>query len=346
MDEVKSVFTGLFIALLALVTVDHWHDIKLEKQYFLKDAAKVALDLNVSPTTVMDEFENPEYGTIKLTVGERDSYGFRHILALHSPEYLPYEEKVGGQFDKNTRGKEIIRAIYRVYKQAIKYDGADFFGHGYKVYIGATKVDDNYNTYVLVVKRYGDKILTFFPVDELDDFDLQLDIARDLSGVYSFPKAYLVDGDLGDYVEKKSVDDDELLDSMYNPKYGWIKLYVGNSRYGFRHILMRHTTRYFRDYPEKNNATMFNQFADGTDIWRGMRQMYEHAALVELYNSAFDRNEVYVGVAQIGGDPERCLLVVRKYDKKIVTFYPLSLKREEDLRDEYLTRYRFYYEWD
>ncbi len=345
MRKTKLTFYGIFTLLLIFVSIDHWEEIKLEKKYFLKDAAKSALDLNKSPSTEVFEFDNPKYGTIQLNIGEKDTYGFRHILALHTSRYLPYEKKSSEKFDENVNGKEIIRGINNMYKHSIKYYKANFFKHPYNVFIGATKIDDNYNTYVLVVKSYSKEILTFFPVENLDSFEIQREIAKDLSNVYSFPKAFSIDQDLGTYVENKSVPEDELLDSIYNPKYGWVKLYVGNNYYGFRHILKRHTLNYFSDYYNKNNATLFNKYVSGTEIWKAIREVYQNAALVELYNSAFNRNEVYIGIAQIGGKYERCLLVVRKTDKHIITFYPLSLQREQKLREEYTISTTRYY-WD
>lgn len=113
-----------------------------------------------------------------------------------------------------------------------------------------------------------------------------------------------------------------------NETYGKISLYAGyQPDFGFRHILARHTEEYFINFEDKNNATMFADESTGRDIIRAIDKFYKNCVEVENYNTHPDRNIAYVGFTGINDERTLCLLVVRKADSSIVTFYPLTEKK-------------------
>ena len=116
--------------------------------------------------------------------------------------------------------------------------------------------------------------------------------------------------------------------------YGKINLFAGTEeKYGFRHILARHTTQYFINYDDKNENTFFDNEVTGGDIIIGIKEFYKHCVDVEPYNNHIDRNIAYVGYTKINGENVKCLLIVRKENKSIVTFYPFKEKREQEILD-------------
>jgi len=105
--------------------------------------------------------------------------------------------------------------------------------------------------------------------------------------------------------------------------YGELYLLAGTEEdFGLRHILARHTKNYFINYKDKNDATQFAENVSGKDILLGIEDFYEHCVDVSDYNSHPDRNIAYVGYADIDGDNIKCLLIVRREENTIVTFYP------------------------
>lgn len=117
-----------------------------------------------------------------------------------------------------------------------------------------------------------------------------------------------------------------------NETYGKITLYAGyQPEFGFRHILARHTEKYFINFEDKNNVTMFSYDATGRDIIRAIDKFYENCVETGEYNRHSDRNIVYIGLTEINDKRTLCLLVVRKEDKSIVTFYPITEKQQIEL---------------
>ncbi len=117
--------------------------------------------------------------------------------------------------------------------------------------------------------------------------------------------------------------------------YGQIQLDAGTEpTYGFRHILARHTSKYFINFEDKNSATLFEDDVTGNDLILGMKEFYKHCVAVEAYNRRSDRNTAYVGFTTLNGNWEKCLLIVRKENNQIVTFYPFREIREREILEE------------
>jgi len=121
-----------------------------------------------------------------------------------------------------------------------------------------------------------------------------------------------------------------------NQTYGKIYLMAGLEKtYGFRHILARHTEQYFINYDNKNTNTLFENTVSGTDLIYGLKDFYEHCIDIEVYNLKPNERDTYIGYANIQDRRVKCILVVRKADHEIITFYPLVEKRENEILERY-----------
>ena len=117
--------------------------------------------------------------------------------------------------------------------------------------------------------------------------------------------------------------------------YGTIHLDAGTEpTYGLRHILARHTKQFFINYEDKNNSTMFSEEVSGNEIILGIKDFYEHCVEVDAYNHRLDKNIAYVGFTTLNNEKVKCLLIVRRNTKQIITFYPFNEIREREILDE------------
>jgi len=115
-----------------------------------------------------------------------------------------------------------------------------------------------------------------------------------------------------------------------------ISLLAGKKEsFGFRHILARHTKRYFVDYNDKNNSTLFADDVTGRDIIRGIESFYENCVDVPAYNREPRNNAVYVGYSDINGTNIKCLLIIKTTTHQIVSFYPFKELAADNSRNQY-----------
>ena len=148
--------------------------------------------------------------------------------------------------------------------------------------------------------------------------------------------------DRADHVLNANVTETEVLETFKNKTYGDITLLAGNEpNYGFRHILARHTQKYFVNYDDKNEKSLFGDDVSGTDIIYGIKSFYENCVDIGIYNRRKERNLVYVGFTEIDGERIKCLLVVRKENMQIITFYPFNKKTEAEVIEDERRRYHY-----
>jgi hypothetical protein len=132
--------------------------------------------------------------------------------------------------------------------------------------------------------------------------------------------------------------------SFHHAVHGTIHLLVGTEKgYGLRHILARHTNKYFVNFDDKNKNTLFTDDVNGKEVISAMQEFYKHCVDIGIYNRRADRNIAYVGFVKIKGKDIKCLLIVRKLSKEIVTFYPFNEVREQEILRE-LEQERFHYD--
>lgn len=151
-------------------------------------------------------------------------------------------------------------------------------------------------------------------------------------------KEYIVDNTKyvlnspAEFVLNANVPEQDTIETFESDIYGKIYLLAGTeANYGYRHILARHTSEYFVNFDNKNGATLFDDEVGGNDILLGIKSFYNHCVDVEAYNRRTDRNITYVGYTELNKKKIKCLLVVRKKDKGIVTFYPFNEMSAEEL---------------
>ncbi len=122
------------------------------------------------------------------------------------------------------------------------------------------------------------------------------------------------------------------------PDYFVLK--AGNKEhYGLRHILARHTRKYFPDYYKAR--TLFDDDLTANDIVEKLDYFFDHCVKVYLqkkdpYN---DSRGVCLGYIKHNGRLIRCLLVYRTSDNSIITFYPLTKQNELNMLDSWRRRY-------
>jgi hypothetical protein len=133
-------------------------------------------------------------------------------------------------------------------------------------------------------------------------------------------------------VLNSNVPERDSITSYNNEVYGAIKLFAGtDSLYGLRHILARHTSKYFINFKNKNKETLFADDVTGKDIMLGIDEFYKNCIVIGPYNRSPERNISYVGFTEINNKRLKCLLVVRKLTNEIVTFYSINEVSEEDI---------------
>jgi hypothetical protein len=152
---------------------------------------------------------------------------------------------------------------------------------------------------------------------------------------YILDNAKFVLKDPAEKILNANVPERDTIETFYTQAYGTIILFAGlEDDYGFRHILARHTDNYFINYDNKNNNTLFPRYVSGKDIILGIKEFYDNCVDVEAYNRRFDKNEVYLGYTTIQDKRIKCLLVVRKENNEIITFYPFKRRRELEILEE------------
>ncbi len=167
-------------------------------------------------------------------------------------------------------------------------------------------------------------------------------IIMSLSGFIIYDKSeFLIDNskaliyDDAKSVLNANIPEQEDITSFESEVYGTIYLSAGTEpKYGFRHILARHTSQYFINYDDKNGATFFDDELTGSDVILGIKEFYKHCVAVEAYNRKPERNITYVGYTTLNNDKVKCLLIVKKDSKEVVTFYPFKKVREEEILEE------------
>jgi hypothetical protein len=144
--------------------------------------------------------------------------------------------------------------------------------------------------------------------------------------------------DPSELVLNANIPETDTIYSFNNSIYGEIFLLSGKEEtFGFRHILARHTKRYFINYTDKNNATLFDDEASGKDILLGLEKFYENCIDIPSYSTEA-ANLVYIGFTEIEDKKIKCLLVIKRENNQIVTFYPFN-QEEFDRRRRDNTRY-------
>ncbi len=135
----------------------------------------------------------------------------------------------------------------------------------------------------------------------------------------------IIKEDPAEYVLNSNIPEAEVI-SIFNSKhYGEIELDAGEeASYGIRHILARHTTQYFINFDDKNNASFFPSDIDGKDLIKMIDYFYDHCISIPAYNRKTDKNIVYLGFSKINDKEFECLLVVNKQKESITTFYPVD----------------------
>ncbi len=126
----------------------------------------------------------------------------------------------------------------------------------------------------------------------------------------------------------------------YNSELGYFVLKAGNKKhYGLRHILARHTRDYYPGY--RKAISLFDDDITANELVKSLDYFFDHC--VEVYLQKKDPYDdslgVCLGYIKHNGRLIRCLLVYRKSDNSIITFYPLTKQNELNMLDSWRRRY-------
>ena len=158
-------------------------------------------------------------------------------------------------------------------------------------------------------------------------------------------KAKSIISDQAEHVLNANVSESDTIRTFMSETFGKLTLLTGTEDdYGFRHILARHTNKYFTNYDNKNDKSLFSDDLDGNDLLFAMEQFYKHSVDIGIYNRRSERNLVFVGFVELKGVRTKCLMAVRKSDMNIITFYPFNKRRETEVLREIEERERYYYD--
>ncbi len=146
--------------------------------------------------------------------------------------------------------------------------------------------------------------------------------------------------DLYERLKDANTSEHEII-KTYNSPLGKFRLKAGNKEhYGLRHILARHTRNYFPDYNKAQ--TLFDDHITPDLIVGSLDYFVNYCVEVYLQKKdPYDESRgVCLGYIIHKGHLIRCLLVYRKSDKSIITFYPLTKENELEMLESRSRRYQ------
>jgi len=134
----------------------------------------------------------------------------------------------------------------------------------------------------------------------------------------------VIEIDPADYVLDNSVPKNEILKKIEKSNTKIIILKVGNDKFGFRHILMRHTFDYYKDYSPKGEP-LFPKNTTGKQIIEGIEDVVKNGNEKSTDNGKYQfEKEIF-----LNGEKARYRLIVTdKYE--IITFYKIGKKTYSD----------------
>ena len=137
--------------------------------------------------------------------------------------------------------------------------------------------------------------------------------------------------DRADEVLDANTPDDKIIEVFENETHGKITLVAGTEEFhGFRHILARHTKKYFINFERKNNTSHFDESIEvtGTDIIYALEHFYANCVDVKKYSNK-NGNLSYLGFVNIKGERVKCMLIVKERTNEITTFYPYNERKPD-----------------
>ena len=111
---------------------------------------------------------------------------------------------------------------------------------------------------------------------------------------------------------------DEIISEIENDISEKIFLKAGNERFGFSHILKRHSGTYFTDADQKGN--LFPTGTTGKQIIKGIETAYKKG---EQDPKAYGNKKVLRHELNLNGEKGKYRLVINE-DKEVITFFKLK----------------------
>lgn len=109
--------------------------------------------------------------------------------------------------------------------------------------------------------------------------------------------------------------EDKLITEIQNNYDEKVYLKAGNEKYGFNHILKRHSGQYFKEFDQKGR--LFPKGTTGKQIIKGIETVYKFG---EPDIKAYGNTKVLIRELEINGQKGSYRLVLNKTNE-IITFY-------------------------
>ncbi len=171
----KTIKTLVIILLLGFIGYEHSAPIAEQLKIYWKDPAEHVLNANVPADEIVYSFDSKIHGKIYLQAGIEENYGLRHILARHTQNYfINFKNKNNAtMFDSNISGRELIYGLEKFYQNCVDVVKYNNKIERNSVYIGYTRFrkDGDYVKCLLVVRTESNEIVTFYPIDETEEFE-------------------------------------------------------------------------------------------------------------------------------------------------------------------------------
>ncbi len=191
----------------------------------------------------------------------------------------------------------------------------------------------------IIVVNIGEKIYNGHKTDKYKQTSYTERQLFSNSTVNSSSKIYELPYNVYQKIKDNNTPEFEVIDTYYSD-LGKFILKAGNKKnYGLRHILARHTRRYYPDY--RKAISLFDDDITANDIVEKLDYFFDHCVKVYLQKKApyNDSRGVCLGYIKHNGRLIRCLLVYRTSDNSIITFYPLTKQNELNMLDSWRRRY-------
>ena len=111
---------------------------------------------------------------------------------------------------------------------------------------------------------------------------------------------------------------DEIISEIENDNSEKIYLKAGNEKFGFSHILKRHSGNYFTETVQKGN--LFPTGTTGKQIIKGIETAYKNG---DQDPKAYGNKKVLLHELNLNGEKGKYRLVINE-DKEVITFFRLK----------------------
>lgn len=171
----KLSYSLAFAAIASMIWVGYANfDLLLRNRSLSDSTIEYVMYANNPDTVLLHTFKHPVYGNAKLYAGTEDNTGLRHILAVHTEKYFINYSAKNEQtlFADDVEGVDILKGLENFFKHCIKVDVYNRKRNENTTYIGFAEIRGVPTRCLLAVETRTGKILTFYPLNDIQESDL------------------------------------------------------------------------------------------------------------------------------------------------------------------------------